>query len=123
MTIKMERFNLNLATQRKFGMNCPVDLAYQLLPPRFSNLLNVQHLRMWLTYSGMNEDKRAISSGAAEITGALCAFRSANQLEGEPDGIKRLFAQFSIIQDSFEKLRNLYEKQDVRTKPDMRRLK
>jgi hypothetical protein len=104
-----ERFNLNLATQRKFGMNRPVDLVHSTFAARIPNLLNVRTYATWLTYNGAQREKAGDNSGAAEDDWRAAHFGQRMELESGPDGIERLIA-ISILRNSFEKLKNLYER-------------
>jgi len=104
-----ERFNLNLAVQRRFGMNRPVDLVFSTMAANIPNLANVRSYGTWLTYSGAQRETAGDNSGAAEDYWRAAHFGQRMQLESRPDGIERLIAN-SIIKDSFEKLKNLYER-------------
>jgi hypothetical protein len=104
-----ERFNLNLAIQRKFGMNRPVDLVYSTLAARIPNLLNVRVYATWLTYQGEQRETAGDNSSAAENYWRAAHFGQRMELESSPDGIERLIA-ISILKNSFEKLKNLYER-------------
>jgi hypothetical protein len=104
-----ERFNLNLAIQRKFKMNRPVDLVYSTMAGRIPNLLNVRSYATWLNYLGAQRETAGDNSGAAENYWRAAHFGQRVQLESGPDGIERLIA-ISITKSSFEKLENLYER-------------
>lgn len=104
-----ERFNLNLAVQRKFGINRPVDLTFSTYAARIPNLANVRSYTRWIVYQGTQREAAGDNSGAAENYWRAAHFAQRMQLESGPDGIERLMS-FSILQNSFEKLKNLYEK-------------
>jgi hypothetical protein len=104
-----ERFNLNLAIQKRFGMNRPVDLVLSTLAARIPDLANVHSYATWLTYSGAQRETVGDNSGAAENYWRAAHFGQRMQLESRPDGIERLISN-SILQSSFEKLKNLYER-------------
>jgi hypothetical protein len=104
-----ERFNLNLAIQRKFGMNRPVDLVFSTFATRIPNLLNVRSYATWLNFSGAQRETAGDNSGAAEDYWRAAHFGQRMNLESSPDGVERLIA-ISILKSSFEKLKSLYEK-------------
>jgi hypothetical protein len=104
-----ERFNLNLAIQRKFAMNRPVDLVYSTLAARIPDLLNVRVYATWLTYKGEQRGTAGDNSAAAEDYWRAAHFGQRMELESGPDGIERLIA-ISILKNSFEKLKNLYQR-------------
>jgi hypothetical protein len=104
-----ERFNLNLAAQRKFGINRPVDLVLSTMAARIPNLLNVRSYSTWLTYLGAQREAVGDNSGAAENYWRAAHFGQRMQLESRPDGIEFLISN-SILKSSFEKLNNLYER-------------
>jgi len=104
-----ERFNLNLAVQRKFGMNRPVDLVYSTIAGRIPDLLNIRSYAKWLTYNGVQRETAGDNSGATEDYWRAAHFAQRMQLESASDGIERLIA-ISMLQDSFQKLKDLYER-------------
>jgi hypothetical protein len=103
------RFDLNLAVQRKLAMNRPIDLALSAAGSRVPNLLNVRAYSKLLIHRGMQREAAGDNSGAAEDYWRVAHFGQRMQLESQPDGIERLIA-IAIIQNSFEKLKNLFDK-------------
>src|SRR5579864_414649 len=104
-----ERFNLNLAVQRRYGMNRPVDLVFSTMAARIPNLANVMSYARWITYQGTQREAAGDNSGAAGYYWRAAHFGQRMQLESSSDGIERLVS-FTVIQNAFEKLKNLYER-------------